>query len=49
MGIENVNELIQGEHDNEDVETAIERETQDGPGFESEEELPESDFEEDEQ
>lgn len=32
------------EHDKEDVKSALERETHDGPGFDSEEELPESDF-----
>lgn len=31
-----------------DVPAALERETADGPGFESEDELPPSDFEEDE-
>lgn len=34
-------------HDAEDIPEALERETQDGPGFESEDELPPSDFEED--
>jgi hypothetical protein len=32
------------EHDEEDVKAALERETKDGSGFESEDELPESDF-----
>lgn len=32
------------DHDEEDVKALLERETQDGPGFESEDELPESDF-----
>lgn len=32
-------------YDDEDVKAALERETQDGSGFESEDELPESDFE----
>lgn len=32
-------------HDDEDVPAALERETSDGPGFESEDELPESNFE----
>lgn len=31
-------------HDEEDVKSALERETNDGSGFESEDELPESDF-----
>lgn len=31
-------------HDDEDVQAALARETQDGPGFESEDELPEDDF-----
>jgi len=31
-------------HDDTDVEAALQRETQDGSGFESEDELPESDF-----
>lgn len=31
-------------NDEEDVPAALERETQDGSGFESEDELPESDF-----
>ena len=31
-------------HDEEDVPQALARETQDGSGFESEDELPESDF-----
>lgn len=31
-------------HDDTDVESALKRETKDGPGFESEDELPESDF-----
>lgn len=33
---------------NNDVEEALKRETHDGPGFEDESELPESDFEGDE-
>lgn len=32
-------------HDEADVERALKRKTQDGSGFTSEEELPESDFE----
>lgn len=32
------------EHDEEDVKAALERETKDGSGFDSEDELPESDF-----
>lgn len=32
------------DHDEEDVAAALERETQDGPGFENESELPKSDF-----
>lgn len=31
-------------HDDEDVKAALERETQDGPGFTDESELPPSDF-----
>lgn len=32
-------------YDEEDVKAALERETHDGSGFKSEDELPESDFE----
>lgn len=32
------------DHDDTDVESALQRETEDGSGFESEDELPESDF-----
>lgn len=32
------------DHYDEDVKAALERETQDGSGFESEDELPKSDF-----
>ncbi|QEQ93868.1 hypothetical protein SEA_KARDASHIAN_3 [Streptomyces phage Kardashian] len=35
----------QDHHDEADVERALKRKTQDGSGFESEDELPESDFE----
>ena len=35
------------DYDDEDVPAALARDTQDGPGFESEDELPPSDFEED--
>jgi hypothetical protein len=35
----------QNHHDDEDVPAALKRETSDGPGFDSEDELPESDFE----
>jgi len=35
----------QDNHDEADVERALKRKTQDGSGFESEDELPESDFE----
>lgn len=31
-------------HDDEDVPEALKKETEDGPGFKSEDELPESDF-----
>lgn len=34
----------QDHYDDEDVPAALERETEDGSGFESEDELPESDF-----
>ena len=40
---ENVVETAEA-NDEEDVPAALERETHDGPGFESEDELPESDF-----
>lgn len=33
------------EHDEADVERALKRKTQDGSGFDTEDELPESDFE----
>jgi len=32
------------DHDEEDVKSALERETHDGSGFDNEDELPESDF-----
>lgn len=32
------------DYDEQDVAEALKRETQDGPGFEDEDELPESDF-----
>lgn len=35
----------QNHHDDEDVPAALGRATSDGPGFDSEDELPESDFE----
>lgn len=35
----------QDNHDEADVERALKRKTEDGPGFSSEDELPESDFE----
>lgn len=35
----------QDHHDEEDIPEALKRETQDGPGFENEDDLPESDFE----
>lgn len=56
MGIENVDALINASvaesHDDEDVQEALERTTQDGPGFAGdlsnlEDHLPPSDFEED--
>jgi hypothetical protein len=34
----------QDHHDEVDVEQALKRDTHDGPGFTSEDELPESDF-----
>ena len=34
----------ENDHDEEDVKSALERETHDGSGFDSEDELPESDF-----
>jgi hypothetical protein len=34
----------QNHHDDEDVPAALERATSDGPGFDSKDELPESDF-----
>lgn len=49
MGIENLevlNEDNPENHDEEDVKAALERETSDGSGFDSEDELPESDFDE---
>lgn len=36
---------MQNNHDDTDVESALERETHDGSGFENTDELPESDFE----
>lgn len=36
---------VQPHYDDEDVPSALDRVTQDGPGFESEDELPPSDFE----
>lgn len=38
-------EETQDHHDDTDVEAALKRKTHDGSGFESEDELPESDFE----
>jgi hypothetical protein len=38
-------EATEAHHDEADVERALKRKTQDGSGFTSEEELPESDFE----
>lgn len=35
----------QDHHDEADVERALKRKTQDGPGFDTEDDLPESDFE----
>jgi hypothetical protein len=35
----------QDNHDEADVERALKRETADGPGFDNEDDLPESDFE----
>lgn len=51
MGIQNINELTDGpdfdvNHDDTDVPAALARDTQDGSGFDSEDELPPSDFEE---
>ena len=37
-------DVPQNNHDDQDVEAALARETVDGPGFESENDLPESDF-----
>lgn len=48
MGIENVDHLKPGEHDEEDVPTVVETHTGDGPGFESEDQLPPSDLDEEE-
>jgi hypothetical protein len=48
MGIEGIKNLTDDDYDRTDVADALARKTQDGPGFESEEELPPSDFEEDE-
>lgn len=49
MGIDNIGALTEPgpeNHDEEDVKAALERETFDGSGFDSEDELPESDFNE---
>jgi hypothetical protein len=52
MGIHNIDALINDSvvdsHDETDVQVALERETQDGPGPQDPEQLPPSDFEEDE-
>lgn len=52
MGIENIDALISDSvaesNDDTDVPAALARDTHDGSGFESEDELPPSDFEEDE-
>ena len=50
MGINNIQVLIDDSiaesHDETDVPAALERSTQDGSGFDAEDELPPSDFEE---
>jgi hypothetical protein len=50
MGIENIdlliNESVQMSNDDTDVPAALARDTQDGPGPQSEDQLPPSDFEE---
>lgn len=50
MGIENIDLLIQNSieesHDDTDVPAALERDTQDGSGPQTEDQLPPSDFEE---
>lgn len=51
MGIHNIDALINDSvvdsHDDTDVPAALQRDTQDGPGPQTEDQLPESDFEED--
>lgn len=42
MGIDNLDHLKPGEHDKEDVSLVIGTHTGDGPGFDSEDELPPS-------
>jgi hypothetical protein len=50
MGIENIDALIQDSvqesHDETDVPAALKRDTQDGAGPQTEDQLPPSDFEE---
>lgn len=45
-GIDLVNESIAESHDASDVPAALARDTQDGPGPQTEDQLPPSDFEE---